>query len=162
MRLEKKNHLNNFNNLTPVLRGGFATSKLPFCRGSKLVPDSSDGDSARLRFINLSSWLGLKLRFSSTKCGKTLFVVCLVAYILEHVTSSELTLRTSSNIGRSFPPDSTVSTAAWHTCQFPAPNNPTAPCTGFTVLPHASNNSDWNSPGISNLLVYTSTYLSNT
>jgi hypothetical protein len=50
----------------------------------------------------------------------------------------------SSGIGRNVPPRKTVSTAAWHTCQFPVHKSPTAPFTGFTVRPHASNNNDWN------------------
>ena len=50
----------------------------------------------------------------------------------------------SSGMGLSVPPRSTVSTAAWHTCQFPVQRSPTAPFTGFTVLPHASKSSDWN------------------
>ncbi len=40
--------------------------------------------------------------------------------------------------GLSEPPLRTVSTAAWHNCQFPVPSSPTAPNTGFTVLPQAS------------------------
>ena len=51
----------------------------------------------------------------------------------------------SSGMGLSVPPRSTVSTAAWQTCQFPVQRSPTAPFTGFTVLPHASKSSDWNS-----------------
>lgn len=45
-------------------------------------------------------------------------------------------------IGRTVPPARTVSTAAWHTCQFPLDSSPTAPLTGLTVRPHASNSSD--------------------
>uniref|UniRef100_A0A803R0X1 Uncharacterized protein n=1 Tax=Cannabis sativa TaxID=3483 RepID=A0A803R0X1_CANSA len=48
----------------------------------------------------------------------------------------------SSGSGRNVPPRSMVSTAAWHMCQFPVQSRPTAPLTGFTVRPHASNNSD--------------------
>ncbi|KAG5526345.1 hypothetical protein RHGRI_032580 [Rhododendron griersonianum] len=47
-----------------------------------------------------------------------------------------------SGIGRRAPPRSTVSTADWHTCQFPVHNSPTAPFTGLTVRPHASNSRD--------------------
>jgi hypothetical protein len=47
-----------------------------------------------------------------------------------------------SGIGRKVPPRRTVSTAAWQTCQFPVHKRPTAPFTGFTVLPQASNNKD--------------------
>lgn len=50
----------------------------------------------------------------------------------------------SSGKGLSVPPRRTVSTAAWHTCQFPVQRSPTAPFTGLTVLPHASNSKDWN------------------
>ena len=46
--------------------------------------------------------------------------------------------------GLSVPPFSTVSTADWHTDQFPLHSKPTAPKTGFTVLPHASYSRDWN------------------
>lgn len=50
----------------------------------------------------------------------------------------------SSGIGFNAPPRSTVSTAAWQTCQLPVQRRPTAPLTGLTVLPAASNNRDWN------------------
>lgn len=50
----------------------------------------------------------------------------------------------NSEIGRNAPPRRTVSTAAWQTCQLPVHNKPTAPLTGFTVLPAASYNKDWN------------------
>lgn len=53
----------------------------------------------------------------------------------------------SGGKGRRTPPRRTVSTAAWQRCQLPEERSPTAPFTGFTVLPHASSNSDWNSAG---------------
>ena len=49
---------------------------------------------------------------------------------------------TSSGIGRRVPPRRTVSTAAWQTCQFPVQSSPTAPLTGLTVRPQASNKRD--------------------
>lgn len=51
---------------------------------------------------------------------------------------------TNSGIGCNAPPRRTVWTAAWHTCQLPVHRSPTAPFTGLTVRPQASNNSDWN------------------
>ena len=52
--------------------------------------------------------------------------------------------RNCGGIGRRIPPRKMVSTAASQMCQFPEERSPTAPFTGFTVLPHASNRSDWN------------------
>jgi hypothetical protein len=50
----------------------------------------------------------------------------------------------NSGSGPMAPPRSTVSTAAWHGCQLPAPSSPTAPLTGLIVLPAASYSNDWN------------------
>ncbi|GKV17257.1 hypothetical protein SLEP1_g27788 [Rubroshorea leprosula] len=48
----------------------------------------------------------------------------------------------NSDNGRKVPPRRTVSTATWHTWQFPIHSSPTAPFIGFTILLHASNSKD--------------------
>ena len=126
---------------------------VPGRRISGLYTDTFAGVSRRSRSV----WYGLfgspdRRRFGET-LGREFGLGSPRFHMLVQVTSASETSSEdgigapdvrSSGIGRKVPPRRTVSTAAWHTCQLPVHKSPTAPFTGFTVLPQASNNKDWN------------------
>lgn len=110
-----------------VLIGQFSMKWLLFPR---LLPESLV-PKFRLRVKLGSTWLEGDVNWRWRR-------VCPLHLPTEKSSSGMAEPRTPGNGWRD-PPDSTVSTAAWQTCQFPVERRPTAPFTGFTVLPHASN-----------------------
>jgi len=104
------------------------------------------GSSSRLRLLAEETLLW-DLEFVRPQAG----FGCRILQMSEHATSEVSSAAAAGEVrpmspgrGLSVPPRSTVSTAAWQTCQFPVQRRPTAPLTGLTVLPQASNSRDWN------------------